>query len=168
MPITIKRPKLKPKEIGFCKSTIFCMAVSLCLTVSLFLCMNTIVETGSRLLTTAVFGLFVLYLVSCCVCIFKGSAAYRFEDSMSALGKCVIYAAEVIVCLMNLRFGLSLLLSAYGLDSAAERVIGSAGTQEFIEAQYVPWICLLSGLMLAVMVGVFGAWKLIRNNQSHH
>lgn len=163
MPITIKRPKLKPREASFCKCTVFCMIVSLCFTASLFLCMNTIVETGSKLLTTVVFALFVLYLASCCVCIYKGAMAYRFEDSMSALGKSIIYVSEVVVCLVNLRFGLSLLFSAYGLEDTAKQVIGSAGMQEFIKAQYVPWICILSGLMIAVAIGVFGAWKLIRN-----
>lgn len=163
MPITIKRPKLKEREASFCKCTVICMIVSLCFTASLFLCMNTIVDTGSRVLTTVVFGLFAAFLATCGLCLYKGAMAYRYEDSMSALGKSIIYVGEIIICLMNLRFGLSLLLAAYGLDDAAERIVGSAGTQEFIRGQYVPWVCILSGLMLAVMVGVFGAWKLIRN-----
>lgn len=163
MPITIKKPKMKPREASLCRSSIFCMGAALCLTVSLFLCMNRIVDTGSRLLTTAVFGLFILYLASCCLCVYKGAAAYKYEDSMSALGKCIIYIAEVVVCLMNLRFGLSLLLSAYGFDDAVSRIIGSAGQQEFVRAQYIPWMSLLSGCMLAVLVGVFGVMKLIKN-----
>ena len=92
-----------------------------------------------------------------------GADTYRKEDSMSALGKCIIYIINVIVCLMNLRFALMLILAAYGADDAVTRLVGSQGQQEFIKAQYVPWFSLLTGAMIDLMVSVLSSWKLIRN-----
>ncbi|HCJ40250.1 hypothetical protein [uncultured Ruminococcus sp.] len=163
MPITIKKPKLRPLEERFCKSTIACAVMAVSMLVMLFAFMNKIVETGSKALTTAVFSVFIIYFLSCAICAVMGADTYRKEDSMSALGKCIIYIINVIVCLMNLRFALMLILAAYGADDAVTRLVGQQGQQEFIKAQYVPWFSLLTGAMIDLMVSVLSSWKLIRN-----
>ena len=163
MPITIKRPSLKPREISFCKSTTVCMFISVCFAAALFLCMNRIVDTEDKLLTVIVFSLFAVYMVCCIFCTVKGASAYKYEDSMSALGKSIVYAANVIFCLMNLRFALALLLSAFGAADAVDKIVGSDGKQAFIIAQYIPWMCLLSGMLLDVFLGIFGTFKLLKN-----
>ena len=163
MPITIKNPKLGEHVKRMCKWSIVCSIISACFTAVLFLCMNRIVETGSKVLTTAVFAVFMIYLASCCVCAAMGVSAYKHEDSLGSLGKSLVYIANIVICLMNLRFGLSLLLAAYGADDAVSRIIGSQGQEAFTRAQYVPWLALLSGMMVNLMVSVFSTMKLVKD-----
>ncbi|MBQ8965311.1 hypothetical protein [Ruminococcus sp.] len=165
MPIKIKRPELKTREKRFCISSLVCAGVSVGFTASLFLCMEKIVTKANKPLTTIEFTLFMVYFASCLVCLFLGAMAYKYEDSMGALGKCAVYVINSVFCLMNMRFALSLIAAAYGADSTAEKIIGSQGTAEFIKAQYIPWICLVGGTMLNVMAGVFSALKLMKNKQ---
>ncbi|MBE6872936.1 MAG: hypothetical protein E7493_03380 [Ruminococcus albus] len=163
MPITIKKPKLKPLEERFCRSTIVCAVIAVGFVAMLFMFMNRIIETGNKFLTTAVFSAFILYFLSCVICAVMGAEAYRKEDSMSALGKCIIYIVNIIICLMNLRFALMLILAAFGQEDTVTRLIGSQGQEAFVKAQYVPWFSLLVGAMADLMICVFSSLKLIKN-----
>ena len=164
MPIRIKKPRLKPIEKSFCITNIVCACIAMCFSVALFTCMNKIVDTQSVPLTLVVFILYILFFACCVVCIIKGAAAYRREDSMPALGKTIIYAAEIIICLMNLRFAIALLLAALGMDSAVTKITGE-DHNEFIKGQYIPWLSMLVGLMLTLMISVFSTWKLLKDRK---
>ena len=161
MPVRIKRPELKPREKSFCVSTLVCTVISFLFTAELFTMMNKIVDTGSRVMTCAVFAGYLLFLAMCVICLCKGISAYKFEDSLSALGKSIIYAALVLICVINLRFALSLLFAAFGKNNITSKIVGE-DQKAFIQTQYVPWVAMLGGLLLSDVIGVFGAWKLLK------
>ncbi|MBP5267224.1 MAG: hypothetical protein J6Z29_01395 [Ruminococcus sp.] len=164
MPVRIKRPELKPREKSFCVSTLVCMVVSFLFTVELFTMLNRIVDTGSKVMTCGVFAGYLLFFAMCIVCLCKGAMAYKYEDSMSALGKSLIYSVLAVICLINLRFALSILFSAFGADKITEKIIGT-DQKSFVQAQYTPWMAMLAGLLLADVIGIFSTLKLVKNQK---
>jgi hypothetical protein len=159
MPVRIKRPELKPREKSFCVSTLVCMVVSFLFTLELFTMMNKVVDTGSKVMTCSIFAGYLLFFAMCIVCLCKGASAYKYEDSMSALGKSILYAVLAVICLINLRFALSLIFSAFGANEITDKIIGT-DHNSFVRAQYTPWKAMLAGLLLADVMGIFGTLKL--------
>lgn len=161
MPIKIKRPELKPREKSFCVSTLVCTVISVLFTVELFTMMRRILETESKVMTCAVFAGYLLFFTMCIVCLCKGASAYKYEDSMGALGKSLIYSVLIVICLINLRFALAMVFYVFGKGNIADKIMDK-DHQTFITEQFVPWMSMFIGLLLADVMGIYSAWKLIK------
>lgn len=162
MPIKIKKPELMPGEKIFLVSSAVTTLVSAGFAVSLFALMDKIVAENSKGTTTLVFSLLCAYLVTCGISIALGIRAYSKEDCIAALGKSIVYSGTVIACLLNFRYGLLLMFTAYGNEEATEKLIGSQGLRALIDAQYIPWFCILMSIIATVTIGIFSIVKLIR------
>lgn len=162
MPIKIKKPELKTGEKIFLISSAVTTVVAVGFCISLFTCMNKIITENGKDLTTLVFSLLAAYFVTSAVSIVFGVRAYSKEDCLSALGKSIIYFAACVACLLNVRYGLVLMCTAYGKEKLAAKFIGSDGLRALIDAQYIPWFCLLMSLVFTFTIGIFSIVKLIR------
>ena len=136
MPVRIKHPEMKPREKSFCVSTLICTVISFLFTVEILTMLRSIVTNGSKVMTCAVVAGYLLFTVICGICLYKGFAAYKYEDSMSALGKGIIYFFEVIVCLINLRFALSLVFSVFGKNEITEKIVGTDQKHSYRRRSY--------------------------------
>ena len=162
MPINIKKPELKKGEKIFLVSSAVTTIVSAGFAVSLFTLMNKIISDNGKGTTTFVFSMLGAYLLTCCISIFFGIRAYSKEDCLPALGKSMVYFLAVIACFLNLRYGLTLMFTAYGNEGMASKMIGSDGLRSFVDAQYIPWFSILMSIVFTVTIGIFSIVKMIR------
>ncbi len=164
MPIRIKKPEFKPYDKKYRIAAAAAGGTAVLLGGVLLGTFGKIMRTGSKVLCTVLFIAFLIYLAGCITALVFGVKAYKHEDNMTDLGQCAFHLAGIIFCLMNFRFSLVLLFSAYGLENAAQRTTGATTTYaQFIESQYYPWVCIVAGLLLSFAVGIFAVVKLIKN-----
>ena len=77
----------------------------------------------------------------------------------------ILVFASIVACVLNLRFGLIMLFSAYKLNSASSSLIGSQTYTEFISSQYTNWICIVVGTVITIVIGILGIIKLVKNKK---
>lgn len=160
MPIKIKKPQIKPCEVKYRKSAIGAMIMTLIFAAALICLMGTIVNTASKIAAVGLIVAYALYFASCTVSLVLGVNAYRKEDNFPVLCQSAFFLAAVVFCVMNLRFALMLIFSAFELENAAQTLAGSQSYSEFISTQYSNWVCIIIGLVLTVITGICGIVKL--------
>lgn len=166
MPIKIKKPEVKSGEIKYRKSTVGTMIMTVIFAAALILLMRTIVNSANKAAAVGLIGAYVLYFAACIVSLVLGVNAYRKEDNFPVLCQSVFYLASSIFCIMNLRFSLMLIFSAFELENAAKALAGSQSYTEFISTQYSNWVCIIIGLVLTLIIGIFGIVKLVSSRKN--
>ncbi len=161
MPIKIKKPQIKPCEIKYRKSAIGAMIMTMIFAAALIFLMGTIVNNANKLAAVGLIAAYALYFAACVTSLVLGVNAYRKEDNFPVLCQCAFFLAAVIFCIMNLRFALMLIFSAFDLEDAAQALAGSQAYSEFITTQYSNWVCIIIGLILTVITGICGIVKLV-------
>lgn len=160
MPITIKKPEFKPLDKKYRKWTVATGVFSFALTVILFVFLKKTNNELGKTVCVTIFSAYALFFLSGMVTLKKAIDTYRYENNMPALFQSLLYAAIVVFCLLNLRSAAVLLLEGLGREETAKKMIGSQDYKEYILAQYSSWMCMLSGMTLAMILGVLGGYKL--------
>lgn len=166
MPKKIKKPAFLPCEKRYRISTIVTLGTSMLFSVLLGGLMNMLLKKESILAGIIIFAGYILFLAAGAVSLTLGVRCYIKEDNTAVLGQSAFFLAQVIICLMNLRFALVLLFSALNLDSAASALKGSASYTEFVQSQYTNWVCLAAAMLLMIVTGIFGMARLIKVKNS--
>ena len=52
----------------------------------------------------------------------------------------------------------------FGKSDITDKITGT-DHQTFIKDQFTPWMAMLTGLMLADVMGIFSTWKLLKNQK---
>ena len=165
MPKQIKKPKIKPVDKKFRIAAVAGMIMSLLFLAAIFSLIKVIVDTEGKLPTTVLFAAYILYFASCVATLVCGVRAYSKEDNFTDLFQSILVFASIVSCVLNLRFSLIMLFSAYKLNGASSTLIGSQTYTEFISSQYTNWICIVVGTVITIVVGILGIVKLAKNKK---
>lgn len=165
MPKQIKKPKLKPYDRKYRKSVVGMLIATVIFLGALFGLIKIITDTEGKLVTTILFGAYILYIAACGVSLTYAVKAYKNEDNFNTLFQGFFITAALVFCAMNLRFAFVMLFSAYNLDELASKLMGTATSTEFVSTQYMCWICMLIGTLLTIILGILGIVKLAKNRE---
>jgi hypothetical protein len=166
MPIQIKKPAFGKYDKKYRKSCVISMFTAILFVALLIILMGKITSDASKVASAVLFGAYLLFFASGFYSIFCGVRAYNKEDNVTDLFQCIFFLAAVVFCFMNLRMAVVLISTAFGFENLADTLKGSSLTySEFVATQYDNWVCMIIGCVLSVVMGIFGAVKLISRHE---
>ncbi|MBR1864395.1 MAG: hypothetical protein IJ806_09950 [Ruminococcus sp.] len=165
MPIRIKKPELGPYDRRFRKWAVISGAASLLFALGVGSVLTVAGNNNDKPIATVLTVFYTIFVLCCIITLKCAVEAYRREDVLSALGMAVLYSADLVVCLLNLRFVAVMLVSVYGSQEMVSRLVGSSTMAMYIRSQYLNWGILVIALVITLIMGIAGAVKLIKHTE---
>lgn len=105
---------------------------------------------------------YLFFTVSCILHFITAFMSYKKTQSMVRLFQGILSLLSSFMCLINLRFMLVMVFSAFKMDSVAESIVGGSTMTQFVQSQNTNWICLVYALVVMIVLGILGIVKLSR------
>lgn len=162
MPKQIKKEVIPASEKVNRIFAVISMAAALLLAGLLIFLLPQLLEDESPVKACVVSGGFFLFMLSCILHCVTGFVSYAKVQDFTGLFHGIISLMCTVVCLLNLRFVLVLLLSGLNMDNAAQKLVGDHTMTEFVNAQTSDWTGLVFAMCAMLIIGIFGIVRLAK------